>query len=126
MTIREALDRGCSSELGALVEALDLGSFLSALSTPVTTAELAVTSHVLVLPAVALHIDIVEATEGSVVGVKTVQLADTPATTFVKLGSDGRTLTFNSGTDAVTKAKVRYVPVPTQAANLAAAWRDVA
>lgn len=124
-TLKTELDRGDLNILGKLLNILGLGTVLDALATlgagTLTEETVTVTSHVGTLSAKASQIVSVWANAGSVTGLITLAPASvTLVTKSAKLANDRTTLTFLAA-DAVTSAKVQYIPAPTGLSALAAA-----
>lgn len=132
LTLKQLLDLGPTNQLAELLSSrkLALGTLLDALATALagtlTEETVTVTTNVGVLSAKAVAVFGAWASAGSTTGLITlVPPSVTVITKTAKLATDRRTLTF-FGTDAVTEAKVLYLPAPTAVSGLAAALAAVA
>lgn len=121
-TVQTELNRGDANNMADLLKKVSFGSVLALLGDQAAIEEtVTVGTHVGTLANKALVILAVAATTGDTTGgCLPVPASVSPATKQVKIGTDKQTLTFYA-TDAVTEAKVLYVPAPAIAAILAAA-----
>jgi hypothetical protein len=113
LSVRNRLNNVDPNVLAQLLQKTRLGDVLGLLASDAAVEEtVTVASHVGTLPRRALVVYAVSATAGTYTGAITlVPPSQTPTTKTAKLATDRKTFTFATA-DAVTEAKVLYLPAP--------------
>jgi hypothetical protein len=111
-TVQSELDRGNLNDLADMARRIALGSVLAALAKSAVEETVTVTANVGVLSRRALSVLAISAVAGGATGLVTPQSATALIVSKgCAISLDQKTLTF-AAADAVTQAKVTYVPAP--------------
>lgn len=112
MSVQTELNRADPNRIADLLRVAKIGDVLAGMSKGAIEETVTVTTNVGVLANRAMAILAISATAGSTTGLITPQSATaTVVTKGASVATDQKTLTF-FGSDAVTAAKVTYIPAP--------------